>query len=282
MKATTLFRGESVCVRDFVCSAGPDDKPFTEMHESYRLAYVRRGSFGCSTQGRSHELVAGSLMIGEPGQEYRCTHEHHDGGDECLSVQVSTELIESLGGEREDWRGGCLPPLPELMVYGELAQAAAGGASDVGVDEAALMLAARFVRKSASPAKKFSVNPRALDRRRAVEAALWLDANAAEPVNLEAAAKQAGCSAFHFLRVFGRVLGVTPHQYVVRARLRRAAKLLAERERPVTEVALESGFADLSNFVRTFHRAAGVSPGAFRRAALGERKILQEKLSALP
>jgi AraC-like DNA-binding protein len=44
---------------------------------------------------------------------------------------------------------------------------------------------------------------------------------------------------------------------------------------------MDVGFADLSNFVRTFHRAAGVSPRAFRRAARGERKILQERLASL-
>ena len=87
-------------------------------------------------------------------------------------------------------------------------------------------------------------------------------------------------SPFHFLRVFARVLGVPPHQYLVRARLRRAARLLADGERSITDVALDVGFADLSNFVRTFHRAAGVSPGHFRRAARGDRKILQERLAA--
>jgi len=64
----------------------------------------------------------------------------------------------------------------------------------------------------------------------------------------------------------------------VRTRLRRAARLLAEGDSPVTEVALDSGFADLSNFVRSFHRAAGTSPREFRRAARGERKILQERI----
>ena len=63
------------------------------------------------------------------------------------------------------------------------------------------------------------------------------------------------------------MLGVTPHQYLVRARLRRAARLLADEERSITDIALDVGFADLSNFVRTFHRAAGVSPSGFRRAA---------------
>ena len=89
------------------------------------------------------------------------------------------------------------------------------------------------------------------------------------------AAAEAGLSPFHFLRLFSRVLGVTPHQYLVRSRLRRAARLLADGVPSVTDVAFEVGFGDLSNFVRTFHRAAGVSPGRFRRAAKGDRKIFR-------
>jgi AraC-like DNA-binding protein len=75
---------------------------------------------------------------------------------------------------------------------------------------------------------------------------------------------------------------VTPHQYLVRARLRRAARLLADDTRSITDVAFDVGFADLSNFVRTFHRAAGVSPRAFRRAAKGDRGIFHDRLAALP
>jgi AraC family transcriptional regulator len=62
--------------------------------------------------------------------------------------------------------------------------------------------------------------------------------------------------------------------------LRRAARLLADPARSVTDVAFDVGFSDLSNFVRTFRRAAGVSPRAFRKAASGERKILQERIAA--
>ena len=65
-------------------------------------------------------------------------------------------------------------------------------------------------------------------------------------------------SPFHFLRLFTDVLGVTPHQYLVRSRLRHAARLLADDDSPITEIAYDVGFGDLSNFVRTFHRAAGV------------------------
>src|SRR3546814_19992102 len=48
-----------------------------------------------------------------------------------------------------------------------------------------------------------------------------------------AMAREADLSAFHFLRLFVRVLGVTPHQYLLRARLRRAARLLLEDTRPI-------------------------------------------------
>jgi AraC-like DNA-binding protein len=105
---------------------------------------------------------------------------------------------------------------------------------------------------------------------------MWIDARAHEPLSLEDASAQAGLSPFHFLRVFAKVLGVTPHQYLVRARLRRAARMLVEDPRPVTDIAFATGFADISNFIRTFRRAAGMSPLRFRQAARGERNFLQE------
>ena len=280
MQATKVFASDSVSVYDHRCSAGPADKPFVEMHDSYRVAYVRKGSFGCRAEGRSHELVAGSLLVGRPGREYMCTHEHHGGGDECLSVQLSQDFMDSFHAERKAaWRMVCVPPAPELMVLGELAQAAAEGRSDVGADEAGLLLVSAFA-KTVSNGKTENSKTTALDRRRAVEAALWLDAHSAEPVGLEGAARQVALSPYHFLRIFGRIIGVTPHQYLVRSRLRHAARLLAEEARSITDIALDVGFADLSNFVRTFRRAAGVSPGGFRRAAKGERKILQARIAA--
>jgi AraC-like DNA-binding protein len=119
----------------------------------------------------------------------------------------------------------------------------------------------------------------ARDRRRAVETALWIDAHSHQQIDLEQAAGQAGISPFHFLRLFSSVLGVTPHQYLVRSRLRHAARLLADNDIPVTDVAYDVGFGDLSNFVRTFHRAAGVSPRRFREGSRGMRKIFQERLT---
>ena len=114
-------------------------------------------------------------------------------------------------------------------------------------------------------------------RRRAVEAALWIDAHSHQPIDLGSAAAVAGLSPFHFLRMFARVLGVTPHQYLVRCCLRHAARLLAAESRPITEIAFDVGFGDFSDFVRSFHRAAGVSPRRFRQAARQDRKNRQAR-----
>jgi len=265
MPAMTLFKSERLSVVDYRCAKGPADKPFVESHRNYSLAYVRKGSFGCQARGVSHELVAGSLMVGFPGDEYMCTHDHHGCGDECLSFQFTPDFVESFGAPPGPWRAGGVPPVAELMVLGELAQAVAEGASDVGFEELGWLFASRFVEiLSDRKTKPLPLSP--ADRRRAVEAALWIDGNSHDEIGLAQVAAQAGLSPFHFLRMFSKAIGVTPHQYLVRSRLRRAAKLLVEKERSVTDIALDVGFADLSNFVRTFHRAAGMPPGQFQTA----------------
>jgi AraC-like DNA-binding protein len=280
MPATTILRCGSISVIDYRCSEGPADEPYAELHSDFSLSYVREGSFGCRTCGESFELVAGSILVGHPGDEFTCTHEHVR-GDECLSFHFMPSLVEAFGERSEVWRSGGIPPLPELVVLGELAQAAADGRSDVGFDEVALLLAARFV-EVVTGRRRRSVTARAVDRRRAVEAACWIAEHSHQPIDLHSAARAVGLSAFHFLRLFANVLGVTPHQYLVRTRLRHAAELLADdAATSITDVAYDVGFGDLSNFVRTFHRAAGASPRGFRQAALGRRRILHGRLAAL-
>jgi AraC-like DNA-binding protein len=276
MSSTTLLQRPTMTVSDFRCSAVPGEKPYPERHHRHSISFVRKGSFGYHCCGNSHELVAGSLLIGSPGTEFVCTHDHVC-GDECLSFFFEPELVETIGERAEAWEVGATPPLAELVVLGELAQAAAEGRSDIGLDEVGHLIAQRLIEVVSGNSRK-PAKVTARDRRRAVEAALWIDANSHREIELEDAAKHAEVSPFHFLRLFSSVLGVTPHQYLLRSRLRRAARQLADDDKPVTDVAYDVGFNDLSNFVRTFHRAAGVSPLKFRQASRGMRKIFQERL----
>ena len=278
MSRATILQSDVLSVIDYHCEATTDDKPFPEVSSRHCICYVRRGSFGIHTRGKSYQLVAGSAVVFNPHDEYVCTHDHHVCDDECLSFHFTPEQLDGVGGTSADWEASGLPPLPELMVAGELAQAAAEGRSDIGLDEAGLWFTTRYLELVSGRSHK-TLKASAADQRRAIDAAMWIDARSHDDIGLDDVADEANLSPFHFLRLFSNVLGVTPHQYLVRSRLKRAARLLTEEERSVTDIALDVGFADLSNFVRTFHRAAGISPGRFRAAARGERALIRERLA---
>jgi AraC-like DNA-binding protein len=264
-------------VSDFRCTAGPDDRPFVEQFGCHSISYVRKGSFGCRTRGRSFELVTGSILVGHPGDEYLCSHDHCH-GDECLSFFLTPELVEAIGDRSDVWRVGATPPLPELMVLGELAQATAEGRNDVGLDEIGQLLANRFGRGGVGALAKAHAGGcqrpaprggnRALDRCQLApsdRSRTHRRPDRDQPVSLPAA-------------VFGRA---RRHAAPVSGALAAAPCRAPARDdgTSVTDVAYDVGFADLSNFVRTFHRAAGVSPRRFREASRGDRKILQERLA---
>lgn len=92
-----------------------------------------------------------------------------------------------------------------------------------------------------------------------------IEANLPEPIPLTRLAQIAGLSPWHFARVFKEATGVTPHTYVIRARLQRAQERLREGEASLAEIATQTGFCDQSHLARHFRRVFGLSPSAWRR-----------------
>ncbi|ANB72026.1 hypothetical protein AYM40_06315 [Paraburkholderia phytofirmans OLGA172] len=93
----------------------------------------------------------------------------------------------------------------------------------------------------------------------------------AQRAPLASLAAAAGLSEFYFLRTFQRVTGVTPHQYVLRARLRAAALRLHDDSAKVVDIALDCGFNDLSNFNHAFRAEFASSPRAWRARGRARR-----------
>ena len=83
-------------------------------------------------------------------------------------------------------------------------------------------------------------------------------------VTLGDLAQEARLSPYHFLRTFEHLTGLTPHQYVLRTRLREAAVRLAVEREKVLDIAFDCGFGDVSNFNRAFRSEFGVSPRMYR------------------
>jgi AraC-like DNA-binding protein len=70
----------------------------------------------------------------------------------------------------------------------------------------------------------------------------------------------------YFAILFRRSTGLAPHQYIVRERLERASRLLAETAEPIAEIALEAGFASQSHLTDLFRRMRGTTPSRYRGA----------------
>jgi AraC family transcriptional regulator len=85
-----------------------------------------------------------------------------------------------------------------------------------------------------------------------------------QDLSLETLAQQVGFSPYHFARLFQQATGESPHQFILHQRIERAKQLLRETTMPLTQVALESGFAHQSHLTRVFKRYLNLTPRTYR------------------
>jgi len=95
-----------------------------------------------------------------------------------------------------------------------------------------------------------------------------VEAHPGDRLTVERLAGLAGLSRAHFVRQFTRLAGTSPADYVFRARMARAARLLQASQLSVAEIARSLGFADPNYFAKAFRRAFEVSPTEFRQSGL--------------
>lgn len=93
----------------------------------------------------------------------------------------------------------------------------------------------------------------------------YMTADLEQKLSLENIADSVGLSRYHFLRVFKRATGISPHTFRTLKRIDLAKKLLLQGISPV-QVALETGFTDQSHFTRTFRQMTGATPGQYLSA----------------
>jgi AraC-like DNA-binding protein len=90
------------------------------------------------------------------------------------------------------------------------------------------------------------------------------DARYADALSVRDLARAAGLSSAYFSREFRRAFGEAPHQYLLTRRLERAAALLRNTDRSVTEICFAVGLTSVGSFITTFRRVYGVAPAAYR------------------
>src|SRR3954449_7626941 len=92
-----------------------------------------------------------------------------------------------------------------------------------------------------------------------------MDREYAEPLDVEALARDAHMSAGHFSRAFKRAYGESPYAYLMTRRIERAMALLRRGDLSVTEVCFEVGCSSLGTFSSRFTELVGMPPSAYRR-----------------
>jgi AraC-like DNA-binding protein len=207
-------------------------------------------------------MSPGAVLLGNYGRCFECSHEHGT-GDRCLSFHYTPEFFDQCGAPA--FPVPSLPALPQLAPWAAMARLAVEAPARVNLDELACGFAAAVV-DAVNSSPKRGCAPGPADERRISAILRFIEAHFGEPLPLGRLSSNAKMSQFHFLRTFRRVTGLTPHQYILRTRLRQAALRLATRQEGVLEIALASGFDDLSNFNHAFRAEFGRSPRVYRRA----------------
>lgn len=270
MTATTLASGPGWRVNDVVCTSGPGDRPYEERHDDICIAIVTSGTFRYRTQQGDALMTPGALLLGNSGACFECGHEHAK-GDRCLSFHFTPRFheaaISAVSGvskaEFDMARLPCLPQFARVIADAETAR----DENDISALEETVVRLAGGVATMLRNATKNECSPSPRDSRRIADTIHRIDADTGGRFTLATLAHEAAMSPYHFLRMFRRIVGMTPHQYVLRTRLHHAALRLRRSRDPVSTIALDSGFEDLSTFNRRFRRVMGLTPVQYRTAA---------------
>jgi AraC family transcriptional regulator len=259
--------GDGWSVHEVVCRAGPTDRPFEERHEGFSISAVLEGAFTYRSDAGLRLLYPGALLLGNNGSCFECGHEHGI-GDRCVSLNVGEDQFGEIAAavaptSRFRFSAPSMAPSATTLPVIAHMEALSCAPSPLRREELALGLIERVIAAMTGD-RRTERAPTGRETRRVVEAIRLVESESARPLELKKMAAVAGMSKYHFLRVFRRLTGVTPHQYLISARLRRAALALASSRRPVLQIALDAGFGDLSTFNKTFRATFGLAPTQYR------------------
>ena len=115
--------------------------------------------------------------------------------------------------------------------------------------------------------------------RRIVEAKLFIDRNYTQSIDVHAIANEACFSKYHFLRLFKKAYGKTPHQYLTSLRINEAKKQLSAPGVSVAQVCFALGFESQPSFTQLFKRRVGVTPRKFAQEQA--ERLQQQKAEPL-
>lgn len=264
-----LASGDGWTVFDVMCTAGPRDRPFEEQFSQTCVAIVVAGTFQYRTSAGRVLMTPGALLLGNARDSFTCGHEHGI-GDRCVSFSYTPEFYDrvktGIGTAGSRFRTPRLAPARPLSRLVSRAAELLAGADSAAFEELAIQVLAQSIQMEHGIVRRLN-DFESSSLARVTRVVRMIDNEPEIPHDLNRLAQIGQLSPYHFLRVFEGLTGTTPHQYLLRSRLRRAAIRLRKEPTRILDIALECGFGDISNFNRAFRAEFSVSPRAYRSQA---------------
>lgn len=264
-----LLDTKAVSLYDVVCDGACRGKGHEECAHGAHLVFPYRGVF-------MHHLGGDRNAVAEPNQVmflndregFRISHPV-DGGDACLSLSISSEMLAELT-PKEQTRGGPevaferqrrrIDPRAQALVALLRHSLSRGTIETLEAETLSLTLVRRALGERTSHAAAASWGRQKLVDR----AKLVLAADLGRRWTLAEIADEVGVSPVYLTQVFQQVEGVPLYRYQLRLRLARALDLL-DRYDHLTHLALDLGFSSHSHFSAAFRQAYDRTPAEFQR-----------------
>jgi AraC-like DNA-binding protein len=238
------------------------------VHKAFCIGIIDKGARVIYHRERSTVVPEGGLFVINPGEPHTCKSYNKEGQSYrilCVDANFVQSFASQISGKAQD-----IPYFVDILISNRrLAHRMCYFFSLIDQPnftlsrESALvsLLSELILCYTEKPPVSYQVgfHHRAIGRVRE-----YIEENYAKNLSLKQLSQVAGLSPFHFQRVFLKITGISPHDYLVQFRIKKAREFFLEGV-GLAEVALETGFADQSHFTRFFKRIVGIPPGKYLR-----------------
>jgi AraC-like DNA-binding protein len=236
-------------------------------HDTYALGLTLHGVQTFRYRGAERFSNPGNVIVLHPDE----VHDGAAGTEDGLiyrMIYLPPDLIGAVDGHRLTLPFVANPVTTNTDLWQALADVLDDldhEPGDLLMDDAVMRISAGLSRQAGMPRKSMKATARiAVMRARDV-----LESHCDGAVGSDMLEAATGLDRYDLARQFRRLLGTSPHRYLIMRRLDRAKRLIAEGS-SLADAAIGSGFADQAHFTRHFRRAFGMTPGrwmAFRHGS---------------
>ena len=251
----------------------PHRDPDEERFHRPTLIFTSSGAWEIRSAVGRDRVDPSVIVLGDAGRSYRASHEERIPSDRTMFLELSepeewsafgrtaTELFQEVFSQQAVRRTREIARLQAALVSCDPGDTFGSLRTDVLSVELLIELA------GVAPGASVARTIRSDTRERVVRAREYLDEHLSDDVDLRTLAREVSLSPFHLARSFRQEVGESPHRYLVRRRLDRAAELLVSTPLTVTQVCDRVGFGSPAHFSQSFRRRFGVPPSVYRTLA---------------